>query len=198
MSCRLRPDACIGGGCCRASDVEPPVSRRALASLIAVASLGLAMLAVFRGQKTWVAPDFTLQDLGGNTLRLSDFRGEVVVVNVWTTWCEPCRVEMPSMEVLYRRLRDEGLVMLAVSADANGREAVESFVRKLGLTFTILLDPDGVVPSRYGTTGYPETFIVDRDGRVVAHEVGPRDWSEARFERALRGLMESGTYERPS
>jgi peroxiredoxin len=178
--------------------VELPVSRRALAILIAVTSLGLAMLAVFRGRMTWVAPDFALQDLAGNTLRLSHFRGKVVVINVWTTWCEPCRVEMPSMQLLYRRLRDEGLVMLAVSADADGREAVEAFVQKLGLTFTILLDPDGVVPSRYGTTGYPETFIVDREGRVVAHEVGPRDWSEARFERALRGLMESGTYDSPS
>jgi len=87
--------------------------------------------------------------------------------------------------------------MLGVSADADGREVVEPFVRELGLTFEVLLDPDGQVTSRYGTTGYPETFIVNREGRVVAHEIGPRDWSDARFEKALRRLMESGEYEGP-
>lgn len=173
------------------------MSRRTLALFIVLVSLGVAALTVYRGRATWFAPDFGLVDLQGKTVRLSDFRGEVIFLNVWTTWCEPCRVEMPSMEVLYRRLADDGLVMLAVSADVDGREAVEQFVRKLGLTFPVLLDPDGVVPGRYGTTGYPETFIVDRDGRVVAHEIGPRDWSDPRFERAIRGLMESGKYERP-
>jgi len=182
---------------CPSSDLGLPVSRRALAVLIVLASLVIAALAVYRGRVTWLAPDFVLEDLNGHTVRLFDFRGKVVFINLWTTWCEPCRVEMPSMEALYQRLRDDGLVMLAVNADANGREAVELFVRKLGLTFPVLLDPDGVVPGRYGATGYPETFIVDRDGRVVAHEIGPQDWSEVRFEKALRVLMESGEYERP-
>jgi len=173
------------------------VSRRALAVLIVLASLGIAALAIYRGRVTWLAPDFVLEDLNGHTVRLFDFRGKVVFINLWTTWCEPCRVEMPSMEALYRRLRDDGLVMLAVNADANDREAVELFVRKLGLTFPVLLDPDGVVPGRYGATGYPETFIVDRDGRVVAHEIGPHEWSEVRFERRFafswnRGVRETG------
>jgi len=194
---RVSQDTGTGDWRCPSSDPGLSVSRRTLAVLIVLASLGIAALAVYRGRVTWLAPDFVLEDLNGHTVRLFDFRGKVVFINLWTTWCEPCRVEMPSMEALYQRLRDDGLVMLAVNADANGHEAVELFVRKLGLTFPVLLDPDGVVPGRYGATGYPETFIVDRDGRVVAHEIGPHDWSEVRFERALRVLMESGEYERP-
>ena len=194
---RLSQDTGRRDSRCPSSDLGRSVSRRALAVLIVLVSLGIAALAVYRGRMVWLAPDFVLEDLNGHTVRLFDFRGKVVFINLWTTWCEPCRLEMPSMEALYQRLRDDGLVMLAVNADANGREAVESFVRKLGLTFPVLLDPDGVVPGRYGATGYPETFIVDREGRVVTHEIGPHDWSEARFERALRALMESGEYERP-
>jgi peroxiredoxin len=174
------------------------VSRQALAVLIVSAALGIAALVVYRGHVAWVAPDFVLEDMRGNAVRMSNFRGKVVFVNVWTTWCEPCRAEMPAMEVLYQRMPDDGFVMLAVSADADGRQVVEPFLRELGLTFPVLLDPDGQVPSRYGVTGYPETFIVDRNGVVVAHEIGPREWSDPRYERALRALMDGGAYQAPS
>jgi cytochrome c biogenesis protein CcmG/thiol:disulfide interchange protein DsbE len=165
--------------------------------VIVVAALGLAAFIVFRGKASWVAPDFVIEDLDGAAVRLSNFRGKVVFVNVWTTWCEPCRAEMPSMEALYQRMPKEGFVMLAVSADADGREVVEPFVRELGLTFPVLLDVDGQVPGRYGVTGYPETFIIDRNGKVVAHEIGPRDWNDPRHEQALRVLMDTGAYEAP-
>jgi len=174
------------------------VSRQAVVALILAAALGAAALIVYRGRIAWVAPDFALQDLAGNAVRLSNYRGRIVFLNVWTTWCEPCRVEMPSMEVLHRRLSGEDFVILAVSADADGRRVVEPFIEELGITFPVLLDPDGQVVSRYRVTGYPETFIVDRDGRVVAHEIGPRDWGDVRFERALRDLIRSGTYQAPS
>lgn len=174
------------------------MTRQAVVVLILAMALGAAALIVYRGRIAWKAPDFALEDLKGNAVRLSNFRGRVVLINVWTTWCEPCRVEMPSMETLHRRLSGDDFVMLGVSADADGREVVEPFVKELGLTFPILLDPDGQVVSRYRVTGYPETFIVDRDGVVVSHEIGPRDWSEGRYERALRGLIQSGVYESPS
>lgn len=173
------------------------MSRQGLAVLIVAAALGLAALIVYRGKVAWVAPDFVVEDLDGNAVRLSNFRGKVVFLNVWTTWCEPCRAEMPSMEALYRRMPEEGFAMLAVSADADGREVVEPFVRDLGLTMPVLLDVDGQVPGRYGVTGYPETFIIDRNGTVVSHEIGPRDWNDPRYERALRVLMDTGTYEGP-
>ena len=129
--------------------------RQALVVVILAVALGAATLIVYRGRVAWMAPDFVLEDLEGKATRLSNFRGRVVFINVWTTWCEPCRVEMPSMEVLHRRLSGDDFVMLAVSADADGRELVEPFVEELGLTFPVLLDPDGQVVSRYRVTGWP-------------------------------------------
>lgn len=124
----------------------------------------------------YAAPDFTLPDLDGKVHRLSDYAGQVVFLNVWATWCPPCREEMPSMERLYRRYAGEGLVMLAVSEDEGPKEQVEGFVRSLGLSFPILLDPEGVIPRAYGVTGYPETFLIDRSGRIVHHTIGPEHW----------------------
>lgn len=170
------------------------MQRQAVVVLILAVALGAAALIAYRGRAPWVAPDFVLEDLQGKAVRLSNYRGRVVFVNLWTTWCEPCRVEMPSMEGLHRRLSGDDFVMLAVSADADGREVVEPFVRELKLTFPVLLDPDGDVVGRYRVTGYPETFIIDRDGRVVAHEIGPRNWSDPRYERALRGLIAGGEF----
>jgi peroxiredoxin len=173
------------------------MTRQAFILAVLAATLGIAAYAVYLGEREWMAPDFALQDVDGRAVRLSNFRGKVVFLNVWTTWCPPCRTEMPAMEALYQRLRDRDFVMLAVSADAEGRKVVAPFVQELGLTFPVLLDPDGQVPRRYRVTGYPETFIIDRNGRVVAHEVGPREWDDRRFEAALLNLIDSGAFERP-
>jgi peroxiredoxin len=170
------------------------VNRRLAVALILVAALGGAAWILRRGTGTWVAPDFVLQDLGGTAVRLSNFRGRIVFLNVWTTWCEPCRVEMPAMEQLYQRLAGDDFVMLAVSADADGHSVVAPFVAQLHLSFPILLDPDGQVVSRYRVTGYPESFVIDRDGRVLAHVIGPRHWSDPRHEAALRQLIDGGPY----
>jgi peroxiredoxin len=85
-------------------------------------------------------------------------------------------MEMPAMERLHRRLEGRDFVMLAVSADEGGKDAVAPFVAELGLTFPVLLDPEGRLSPRYGVTGYPETFIIDRNGQVVNHTIGPADW----------------------
>lgn len=128
------------------------------------------------------APDFQLQDLNGRTHRLSDYRGKVVFLNLWATWCPPCRQEMPSMEQLYRRLQGQGFVMLAVSQDEDPRESVRPFVDQMHLSFPILLDPEGKIPPKYGVTGYPETFVIDPSGAVIDHVIGPREWdSEQSF-----------------
>jgi len=146
-----------------------------------------------RDRAGFPAPDFTLKDLQGRTHRLSDFRGKVVFLNVWATWCPPCRIEMPSMERLHRRFRDRGLVVLAVSEDENGTAAVQPFIDEMGLTFPILLDEDGVIPPRYGVTGYPETFIIDREGRVVQHTIGPEDWKSTQAYQFFDRLLDAGT-----
>jgi peroxiredoxin len=123
------------------------------------------------------APDFTFSDLEGRKVSLSDFRGKVVLVNIWATWCPPCRDEMPSMQKLYERFKGKNFEILAVSIDGNAHEAVAPFVQKLHLTFPVLLDPKGKTEGLYRITGVPESFIVDREGILVNKVIGPMDWS---------------------
>jgi peroxiredoxin len=144
------------------------------------------------------APDFTLPDLQGNAYRLSEVRGKVVFLNLWATWCPPCRMEMPSMEALYRRLRQRGFVMLAVAEDEGGKAAVEPFVRELGLTFPVLLDPEATLAPRYGATGYPETFIINRNGQVVNHTIGPAEWDSEQMVAYFEQLLAAPEVEQAS
>lgn len=127
------------------------------------------------------APDFMLPALGGNTVKLSDYRGQVVFLNIWASWCPPCREEMPAMEALYKRLKDRPFKMLAVSIDQKGEEFVGSFLARQGLTFPVLLDPEGKTYKLYGLTGVPETFILDKNGIVIRKILGPQDWTNAQW-----------------
>jgi peroxiredoxin len=122
------------------------------------------------------APDFSLPTLKGNSIKLSGYRGKVVFLNIWATWCPPCREEMPSMESLYQRLKGREFEMLAVSIDRQGEEIVGPFVAKYGLTFPVLLDSENKTYKLYGLTGIPETFIIDRNGMVIYKVIGPQDW----------------------
>jgi peroxiredoxin len=123
-----------------------------------------------------VAPDFLLSTLKTNSVKLSNYRGKVVFLNIWATWCPPCREEMPSMEALYQRLKGRDFEMLAVSIDHKGKEVVGPFVAKYGLTFPVLLDPDNKIYKLYGLTGVPETFIIDKGGVITFKIIGPQDW----------------------
>lgn len=144
------------------------------------------------GRAGFPAPNFTLKDVNGRSYRLADLRGQIVFLNIWATWCPPCRMEMPSMERLHRRLQGKDFIMLAVSEDEDGVTAVRPFIDQMGLTFPVLLDPEGVLPSRYGVTGYPETFVIDRDGSVIQHTIGPENWeSEAAYRYFLK-VIEPG------
>ena len=122
------------------------------------------------------AQDFELPTLSGDYARLSNFRGKVVFLNIWATWCPPCREEMPSMESLYRKLKGRDFEMLAVSIDGEGGKAVRPFAAKYRLTFPVLLDPDNKTPKLYGLTGVPETFIIDKNGMVIKKVIGAQNW----------------------
>lgn len=136
------------------------------------------------------AAPFKLTDLSGNPVSLAGLRGKVVFLNIWATWCAPCREEMPSMEKLYQRLQgDKGFVMLAVSQDTGGRAEVAAYVKKHGYHFDVLLDPQNAVAEAYKVTGVPETFIIDRDGRIVAHHSGAFDWSQPDIRDAMEELL---------
>ena len=133
--------------------------------------------------------DFTLPDMDGNPVQLAALQGKVVFINVWTTWCPPCIEEMPTIQRLYEQLHPRGLEILAINMDALGRQTVEPFLDKRRLTFPVLLDPESRTERLYGTAGVPESFIVDKAGRLVEKIVGPRDWAHpeiiALFERLL-------------
>ncbi len=124
------------------------------------------------------APDFTLKDLTGRTVRLADFRGKVVFLNFFATWCVPCRAEMPAMERLHRNFKDKGLVILAVDIQESAR-TVRPFVRDLKLSFPALLDEDGSVAYMYAVRPVPATYLISRDGRIVWRAFGPREWDTA-------------------
>lgn len=144
------------------------------------------------------AADFVLPDMQGQVVRLSQLKGKVVFLNVWTTWCPPCRKEMPTMQALYRQLQDQDFMMLAVSQDVDGRKTVLSYLEEGGYTFPVLLDVRGEVGRKYGVTGYPETFLIDRQGMIVHHHIGYNNWASPESLAAVRGLIERGVWSPPA
>ncbi|MEE8205469.1 MAG: redoxin domain-containing protein, partial [Nitrospinaceae bacterium] len=137
------------------------------------------------------APAFTVRNLKGNRVQLADHKGKVVILNLWATWCGPCRVEMPGLENLYRRYRSEGLEILAVSLDKGSSDKVQTFADQYRLSFPVLLDSDGQVESRYHTLTIPTTYVIDKKGMVVAEVDGAKNWeSEQTFE-ALEYLLKA-------
>ncbi|MCZ7619499.1 MAG: TlpA family protein disulfide reductase [Myxococcota bacterium] len=135
------------------------------------------------------APEFALPRLGdGAPVELSDLRGRVVLLNFWATWCKPCEDEMPAMERLYAELAGPGFEMLAVSVDA-GRSEVEAFQERLGVTFPILLDPAKRVSASYQSYRFPESFLIDSEGRILARYIGPRDWDANVYRDRIRRLI---------
>jgi peroxiredoxin len=162
--------------------------RIALGMGLAGLVLVLALVGAARHRAS-LAPDFAVTDLDGKAVRLSAFRGKVVLLNLWATWCPPCREEMPTMERLHQRLKDQDFVLLAVSQDEEGKRVVEPFVRELGITFPVLVDPEHQVGDRYGVWGYPETFLIDRTGMIVERIIGPITPEHVR---AVEALTASG------
>ncbi len=123
------------------------------------------------------APDFALPDLDGETKRLSDFRGKVVIVNFWATWCPPCREEIPSMQRAWTRLEGEGVIMLAVHVGGN-EDRIWTFATDFGVAFPILIDATSSVSRAWRTIGLPTTFVVDPEGRKVLRAIGGRQWDD--------------------
>src|SRR5207237_3540111 len=111
------------------------------------------------------APEIVLKDLQGRDVKLSDLRGKVVLVNFWATWCKPCKEEMPAMQAAYDKLRDEGLVVLAVN-ELEDVQRVAEHVRSHGHTFPVVMDHDNRIANRYGVVGLPASFLIDRQGIV--------------------------------
>ncbi|HEV1998412.1 MAG TPA: TlpA disulfide reductase family protein [Candidatus Dormibacteraeota bacterium] len=117
------------------------------------------------------APGFTLVGLDGKTHSLADYRGHVVLVNFWATWCIPCRAEIPELEVTYKKHQAEGVVFLGVDWK-EGRDQVVPFVDERQVTYPVLLDSDGKAYNAYQVAALPETFVIDKQGKIVIHRTG--------------------------
>jgi peroxiredoxin len=136
------------------------------------------------------APDFSLPDLDGKTVRLSDSAGKVRLVDFWATWCAPCREEIPGFKELHAKYKDEGFELIAISMDEEGDKVVRPFVEKAGIPYTNLIGNDAVGDAFGGIVGFPSAFLVDRDGKIVSRYVGavPKRVFEARI-REMLGLV---------
>jgi thiol-disulfide isomerase/thioredoxin len=134
------------------------------------------------------APALALQELGGGLVRLQDYRGRVVLLNFWATWCAPCREEMPALQALAHDLDRQGLVLLAVNYQ-EGAEAVRQFARETGFALPVLLDTDGALTRQYRVTALPTSVLIDRRGALVGTVLGFRDWAAPEARAYLRGLL---------
>lgn len=144
------------------------------------------------------APPFELPDLEGKLRKLSDFKGKVVLLNFWASWCGPCVAELPALERLYTELKSQGFEIIAIGIDDEADSLME-FKRRYSMTFPVLVDKSGILKNKYRVTGVPESFILDRDGKMlmipdpsnnmpIVRIIGPRDWSNPNVVSRIRDL----------
>ncbi len=167
-----------------------------LISLILVLSWELALSAGKNEQTLTPLPDlsqapgFKLVDIDGTTHRLADYRGKVVIVNFWATWCPPCREEMPSMQRAWNELRKEDIAMLAVNVGED-EEIIFQFTANYPVEFPLLMDLDSKVVQSWPVVGLPTTFVVDTKGRLAYRAIGGRAWDDPKLLQTVRALKTS-------
>jgi len=122
------------------------------------------------------APNFYLEDLKGKKSELNNFKGKVIFINFWATWCGPCKEEMPSMEILFQQFKEKDFVFLSISVDYEGRKPVKEFIEKKRYTFPVLLDPKCDVLDLYEVKRIPTTIIIDKNRKVIGRATGPINW----------------------
>ncbi len=136
------------------------------------------------------APAFTLAGSGGGQKSLAGFKGKIILLNFWATWCVPCRAEMPSMEKLWQKYRHKGFAIVAVSVDRGNSDAVRRFVDEHRLTFTVLLDPDGEVRNSYEVNAFPTSYLIGKDGKFLGKIIGEREWNSLPAFDLIESLLE--------
>jgi peroxiredoxin len=135
-----------------------------------------------------LAPDFTLNDICGKKVTLSQFRGKVVILNFWSIWCGPCLAEMLSLNKLYLELKDKGLVVLAVAEDP-AEKPVRSYINEKGLVFSVLMDKERKVYFKYSLYGIPVSFLIDKKGVIVEKFIGKRDWNSPQMKGKISNIL---------
>lgn len=177
---------------------EKGLPKAALAVIILVVVAAVVFIVMGQREKFepvvagTVAPEFELPGLDGKQHKLSEYRGKVVFLNFWATWCKPCAEEIPSMQKLHEDLGAFPFEIVAVSVDKDGPEVIEPFLKQYGVTFPVLHDRKGRVKELYKTTGVPETFIIDQNGVIAEKVWGPRDWAEPSSTKVIMELVQYG------
>ena len=161
-------------------------------ALMGIAAAGVAWMAFHprpRGPVTMgqAAPGFTLPQLPSGKLSLSQFKGQVVVVNFWATWCPPCIEETPSLEQFAAQMKPDGVTVIGVSVDENG-QALQNFVQHFHISYPVARDPGAALANSYGTYKLPESYIIGRDGHVAEKIIGATNWTDPRMIAFVKSL----------
>ena len=138
-----------------------------------------------------MAPAFELKDIDGNLHHLSDYRGKVVIVNFWATWCPPCRFELPSMEKLWQSVKNKDVIILAIDLGED-EDTIFTFTSDYPVSFPLLMDRDSSVTNNYSVLGIPTSFVIDPQGRMIYRVVGTREWDEKQFIESILSLRKAG------
>lgn len=172
---------------------ESELTTDAAASPLAGLNKG-AMAAFLVRPKPLELPDFSFADAEGGSKTLADFRGKVVLLNIWATWCVPCREEMPAFDELQTKLGGEDFEVVAVNIDKGGGEKAASFLKETGATnLALYTDPSGKLFVTLKAVGMPTTLLIDRDGKEIARLVGPADWASAEAIAVMQAAIDAGS-----
>jgi thiol-disulfide isomerase/thioredoxin len=145
-------------------------------------------LNIIKPSQKVTAPDFSIDSLDGEQVTLSDFRGKVIFLNFWATWCGPCRMEVQDIDELHETLKDEDFAVMAIDIQEKEKR-VRSYMEGEGIDFPVYLDRDGRVAVEYAVSGIPTTYIIDPDGIIVGRAIGPREWASKDSIAFMRSLM---------
>jgi cytochrome c biogenesis protein CcmG/thiol:disulfide interchange protein DsbE len=175
--------------------MSPVKAERVLAGLIAVclALLAWVVVGMFREKVVLAgdtAPDFSIRTETGQTITPSNFGGKLLVLHFWATWCPPCVVEIPSLNQFQKQFASDGVVVLGVSVDQNAK-AYSDFLKRFNVTFQTARDPEARISAEYGTFQYPETYIINREGKVVEKVISNTDWNDPERLTVIRSLLNS-------
>ena len=156
-------------------------------NLLLLMITSLLSLNILATSKT-VAPDFTLKSKDGKNIRLSDLRGQVVLLNFWASWCGPCRQEMPVLDEIHNKYKSLGFSVLGINLDAKSKKAIK-YLKNTPVTFPVLYDPKGDVSSQYGVQAMPSTVIIDRDGNVRHLHEGYKTGYGDDYKKQIKSLL---------